>query len=131
MQAYTSHLRDFSLITIINSTAVIYMYDNCSVPCVVSDIDECETGTHNCGAELECQNTAGSFRCRPRVQCGVGFIQDALGSCIGETAKLQKHQSQGRHALIYLRGGSEGGVCSSCLSCDTQQPCDPGPQSWS
>uniref|UniRef100_A0A8C2KUR0 Fibulin 1 n=1 Tax=Cyprinus carpio TaxID=7962 RepID=A0A8C2KUR0_CYPCA len=57
-------------------------YDNVSVLCVVSDIDECETGTHNCGAELECQNTAGSFRCRPRVQCGVGFIQDALGSCI-------------------------------------------------
>ncbi|KAG9334931.1 hypothetical protein JZ751_006253 [Albula glossodonta] len=46
------------------------------------DIDECETGTHNCVAEFECQNTVGSFRCRPRKKCGDGFIQDALGSCI-------------------------------------------------
>lgn len=47
------------------------------------DIDECVVGTHNCGPEFTCQNTPGSFRCRPRQQCGVGFIQDAVGSCIG------------------------------------------------
>ncbi|KAK1888497.1 Fibulin-1 [Dissostichus eleginoides] len=46
------------------------------------DIDECETGIHNCGPEFECQNTQGSFRCSPKVKCGGGFIQDALGSCI-------------------------------------------------
>lgn len=48
------------------------------------DIDECETGIHNCGQEFECQNTQGSFRCLPKVKCGAGFIQDALGNCIGE-----------------------------------------------
>lgn len=48
------------------------------------DIDECETSTHNCGPEFECQNTKGSFRCQPKVKCGAGFIQDALGNCIGE-----------------------------------------------
>lgn len=48
------------------------------------DIDECETGIHNCGPEFECQNTQGSFRCVPKVKCGTGFIQDALGKCIGK-----------------------------------------------
>ncbi|MGH0188815.1 UNVERIFIED_CONTAM: hypothetical protein FKN15_031537, partial [Acipenser sinensis] len=46
------------------------------------DIDECETGTHNCAPEFACQNTQGSFRCKPLMQCGDGFIQDAQGSCI-------------------------------------------------
>ncbi|KAG2469268.1 FBLN1 protein, partial [Polypterus senegalus] len=46
------------------------------------DIDECEIGTHNCAPDFVCQNTQGSFRCRPKTQCGNGFIQDALGNCI-------------------------------------------------
>ncbi|PKU34989.1 fibulin-1 isoform x2 [Limosa lapponica baueri] len=46
------------------------------------DIDECETGTHNCPPDFICQNTPGSFRCRPKLQCMSGFIQDALGNCI-------------------------------------------------
>uniref|UniRef100_A0A8C3A6Z0 Fibulin 1 n=1 Tax=Cyclopterus lumpus TaxID=8103 RepID=A0A8C3A6Z0_CYCLU len=46
------------------------------------DIDECETGIHNCGPEFECSNSQGSFRCLPNVKCGPGFIQDALGHCI-------------------------------------------------
>lgn len=53
------------------------------VSCLISDIDECETATHNCLVEFACQNTPGSFRCRPKVQCSAGYIQDALGSCIG------------------------------------------------
>lgn len=48
------------------------------------DINECEAGIHNCGPEFECQNTQGSFRCLPKVKCAVGFIQDALGNCIGK-----------------------------------------------
>ncbi|ETE63855.1 Fibulin-1 [Ophiophagus hannah] len=46
------------------------------------DIDECETGIHNCLPDFICQNTPGSFRCRPKQQCKIGFIQDALGNCI-------------------------------------------------
>ncbi|CAB1317003.1 unnamed protein product, partial [Coregonus sp. 'balchen'] len=46
------------------------------------DIDECAFGSHNCGLDFACRNTAGSFRCHPREQCGDGYIQDAVGSCI-------------------------------------------------
>ncbi|KAG8142752.1 hypothetical protein E2320_005953 [Naja naja] len=53
-----------------------YLNDRCR------DIDECETGIHNCLPDFICQNTPGSFRCRPKQQCKIGFIQDALGSCI-------------------------------------------------
>lgn len=52
----------------------------------VPDIDECESGIHNCLPDFICQNTLGSFRCRPKLQCKSGFIQDALGNCIGKTA---------------------------------------------
>lgn len=51
----------------------------------VPDIDECGTGIHNCPPGFICQNTLGSFRCRPQLQCKNGFIQDALGNCIGKT----------------------------------------------
>ena len=51
----------------------------------VPDIDECESGIHNCLPDFICQNTLGSFRCRPKLQCKSGFIQDALGNCIGKT----------------------------------------------
>lgn len=49
----------------------------------VPDIDECATGLHNCGPNFMCTNTEGSFRCHPKERCGAGFIQDAVGSCIG------------------------------------------------
>lgn len=50
----------------------------------VPDIDECALGTHNCGPDFICTNTAGSFRCHPKERCAEGYIQDAAGSCIGE-----------------------------------------------
>lgn len=62
--------------------------------CDVPDIDECETGTHNCPPDFICQNTPGSFRCRPKLQCMSGFIQDALGNCIGKACScLGEHSS--------------------------------------
>lgn len=61
-----------------------------------ADIDECEAGIHNCNPEFECQNTQGSFRCLPKVKCGPGFIQDALGSCIGKHCST----SQGVHRVL-------------------------------
>lgn len=63
----------------------------------VLDIDECTLGTHNCGPEFHCTNTAGSFRCHPKTKCADGFIQDAVGSCIGEfgvTRQLKKGKSK-------------------------------------
>lgn len=51
---------------------------------LVLDIDECALGSHNCGRDFVCTNTPGSFRCHPKDKCGDGFIQDAIGNCIGE-----------------------------------------------
>uniref|UniRef100_A0A3Q3VW97 Fibulin-1 n=1 Tax=Mola mola TaxID=94237 RepID=A0A3Q3VW97_MOLML len=48
----------------------------------VVDIDECILGTHNCGPDFFCTNTAGSFRCHPKETCRDGFFQDAVGTCI-------------------------------------------------
>lgn len=60
------------------------------------DIDECESGIHNCLPDFICQNTLGSFRCRPKLQCKSGFIQDALGNCIGKTAARLPGPQAGR-----------------------------------
>ncbi|CAL1607682.1 unnamed protein product [Knipowitschia caucasica] len=48
----------------------------------VSDIDECESHTHTCRGASVCENTPGSFRCRPKHKCVSGFTQDAHGNCI-------------------------------------------------
>lgn len=77
----------------------VWMNNKCRV--MFSDIDECELGSHNCAAGLECQNTIGSFRCRPIVQCGTGFIQDALGNCIGQST-VQKTSHRFKH-LQHMR----------------------------
>ncbi|XP_033823174.1 fibulin-2 [Periophthalmus magnuspinnatus] len=46
------------------------------------DIDECKLQTHNCGGSFVCENTPGSFRCRPKLKCITGFTQDPHGNCI-------------------------------------------------
>lgn len=60
------------------------------------DIDECQSGIHNCLPDFICQNTLGSFRCRPQLQCKNGFIQDALGNCIGKTPSPGRRGPPGR-----------------------------------
>lgn len=72
-------------------------------PMTSLDIDECETEIHNCGSNFQCQNTQGSFRCIPKVKCGAGYIQDALGNCIGE-----QQQSVSSHSLyMYILAGCQ------------------------
>ncbi len=102
VQTYSSHLRELSLITIIIA---------CMIPAVSCVWFQTSMSVK---AALITAQRSWSVRTQParsaavpRVQCGEGFIQDAIGSCIGETAKLHKHQSQGHHA---------GGGCSSCLT---------------
>lgn len=73
--------------------------------CDVPDIDECETGTHNCPPDFICQNTPGSFRCRPKLQCMNGFIQDALGNCIG---KIYSYLSENLSVACEINGSFTG-----------------------
>ena len=45
---------------------------------VISDVDECAEGTHNCSGKAECNNTKGSFNCT----CKTGFTGDGQ-NCSG------------------------------------------------
>lgn len=74
-------------------------------PMTSIDIDECETEIHNCGGNFQCQNTQGSFRCLPKVKCGAGYIQDALGNCIGEQQQaVSSPVSMCWCSVIYWKG---------------------------
>lgn len=76
----------------------------------VPDIDECESGIHNCLPDFICQNTLGSFRCRPKLQCKSGFIQDALGNCIGKVPPPGGGVCQVEPARWGLPGGAHDPV---------------------
>ncbi|XP_038638498.1 fibulin-1-like [Scyliorhinus canicula] len=46
------------------------------------DVDECQDSVDRCGSSLICENTAGSFVCQPREQCGPGLTLDTYSSCV-------------------------------------------------
>ncbi|XP_052253077.1 fibrillin-2-like [Dreissena polymorpha] len=51
-------------------------------PTCITDVDECQLGTHNCNANLKkfCHNTNGGFEC----SCLTGFKEGASGECVAE-----------------------------------------------
>ncbi|XP_024152909.1 EGF-containing fibulin-like extracellular matrix protein 1 isoform X1 [Oryzias melastigma] len=46
------------------------------------DINECETGTHDCQADEMCWNYYGGFRCYPRNPCESPYTQTSENRCI-------------------------------------------------
>ncbi|XP_061601080.1 EGF-containing fibulin-like extracellular matrix protein 1 isoform X1 [Cololabis saira] len=46
------------------------------------DINECETGTHNCQDDEMCWNYYGGFRCYPRNPCEPPYTQTSENRCI-------------------------------------------------
>ena len=53
----------------------------------LSDIDECVTGTHNCGVNGVCINIIGSFKC----DCLSGYAWDG-SSCSGKPKSCMTEQ---------------------------------------
>lgn len=43
-----------------------------------TDINECETGQHQCGLKIHCKNTLGSYRC----ECSSGYELSDSGQCV-------------------------------------------------
>ena len=46
---------------------------------MISDINECEGGTHNCSSNAVCNNTKGSYNCK----CKSGYEGDG-NNCTGD-----------------------------------------------
>lgn len=55
------------------------------VPLYISDINECQHGSHDCNPTSQrCDNTIGSYQCVRFTSCGTGYtLNAASGLCEG------------------------------------------------
>ena len=56
---------------------------------MLTDVDECFEGTHNCTGVAQCENEVGSFRC----SCPIGYSLDpSVTTCNGELELVERIQ---------------------------------------
>ena len=73
---------------------------------VCADINECETGAHNCSSDYRCDNKIGSFVCTREQSCGTGYtynqdtkICEDINEC-----RLNLHQCRPPYSCVNLIG---------------------------
>lgn len=71
--------------------AVMFSLISYELSCDLPDVNECETEEHSCNLHKEeCVNSIGSYRCKPRPDCPVGFTRDATSlRCVGKNFMQQ------------------------------------------
>ncbi|XP_074158958.1 cartilage oligomeric matrix protein isoform X3 [Sminthopsis crassicaudata] len=80
---------------------------------VCTDINECETGQHNCVPNSMCTNTRGSFQCGP---CKPGFVGDQASGCRRRNQRIcpngEPSPCHENADCILERDGSTSCVCA-------------------
>ncbi|XP_068443230.1 fibulin-1-like [Clinocottus analis] len=79
------------------------------------DVNECLTDSHNCVLGRVCINTEGSFRCRRKTSCGIGYELKDDNTCqdIDECA-LERHNCE----AAFLCTNTEGSFsCAPKMEC--------------
>lgn len=94
------------------------------------DVNECETGVHQCGEGQVCHNLPGSYRC----DCKAGFQRDAFGracidvnECWTSPGRLCQHTCEntlGSYRCSCASGfllAADGKHCEDVNECETQR----------
>ena len=65
---------------------------------IISDINECEGGTHNCSSNAVCNNTKGFYNCT----CKPGYEGDG-NNCTGDIFRTLSHfECHRKHCCFFL-----------------------------